>query len=183
MGLLLQLRILTVALAVCGIASPQDQEGQADRGVGGSIARNTFNKFPDESSLDPLPTELKSESAIYVQRRLGEWQLADAREVLGEPRGRRDAFQEGAVTGDIYAFRDPSNRYREFELLFDRQTKTLRSAFIYPWRMTWDECLDLWGDEVNSTAMPNGNVFRSYLHRHLDILTDKSGAVISLGIY
>src|SRR5215472_14407114 len=104
----------------------------AERTVSEAGIGHVFSNLPDERDLDPLPAELKAESAIYLQRRLGDWQIRDARAILGEPRRRRDAYQDGAVTGDIYAFRDPTNRYREFELLFDRQNKTLRSAFIYP---------------------------------------------------
>ena len=180
MGLAFHVRILAATMAATGLASAQDY---AERTVSMIGVGHALAKLPTDASVDALPAELKAESAIYLQRRLGEWQIQAAREVLGEPRRRRDAYQEGAVTGDIYAFRDPTNRYREFELLFDRQTKTLRSAFIYPWRMTWSECRNLWGEEVNTTAMANGQVFRSYLNRRLDVLADKSGAVINLGIY
>ena len=136
-----------------------------------------------EARLEPLPEELKTESAIFLQRRLGEWQAEDAIEVLGEPRWHRYAYEEGVVTGDIFAFRDPTDRYREFELLFDRKTSILKSAFIYPWRMNWNECRELWGEAVNTTTIANGHVFRSYLNRRLDILADKAGSVINLGIY
>ena len=132
---------------------------------------------------DMLPSELRAESAIYLQRRLGEWKEADARHVLGTPRRRRDAFEHGSVTGDIYAFRDPSGRYREFELLFDRQGKTLTTVFIYPWHMTWEDCRDLWGDEVNTSQVANGKIFYSYRSRRLDVLVDQSGNVVNLGVY
>ena len=180
MGLAFPIRLLAITGMFTAVATAQEYTARsaAMSGLG-----SAFSRIPSEESLDRLPAELKAESAIYLQRRLGEWQIQDAREILGEPRRRRDAFQEGVVTGDIYAFRDPTNRYREFELLFDRQNKTLRSAFIYPWRMTWNECRDLWGEEVNTTAMANGQVFRSYLNRRLDVLADKSGTVINLGIY
>ena len=180
MGLLFPVRILSMAFAVAFVATAQDY---AEREVALAGVGSSFTRIPDESQLESLPAELKAESAIFVQRRLGQWKLPDARTILGEPRGRRDALHDGVVTGDIYAFRDPTNRYREFELLFDRKTKKLHSAFIYPWRMTWSECRDLWGEEVNTTNIGNGNIFRSYLTRRLDVLADKSGAVINLGIY
>jgi hypothetical protein len=173
-------RFLSITVLAVAVAPAQEY---AERGVPLAGAGHAFAKLAVEATIDPVPPELKVESAIYVQRRLGEWQLAEARGILGEPRRRRDAFQDGEVTGDIYAFHDPTNRYREFELLFDRRTKLLRSAFIYPWRMTWNECRDLWGEEVNITAMANGQVFRSYINRRLDVLADKNGAVINLGIY
>jgi hypothetical protein len=49
--------------------------------------------------------------------------------------------------------------------------------------MTWNDCPDFWGDDVNTTAIANGNVFRSYLNRRLDVLVDKAGTVINLRIY
>ena len=180
LGLLVPVRIVSMALAVAFVATAQDY---AEREVASAGIGTSFTRIPDESRLERLPDELKAESAIFVQRRLGQWKFQEARAVLGEPRGRRDAVNDGRVTGDIYAFRDPTNRYREFELLFDRKTKKLHSAFIYPWRMTWSQCRDLWGEEVNTTKVANGNIFRSYLTRRLDVLADKSGAVINLGIY
>jgi hypothetical protein len=180
LGPLFHVRFLAIVVLAAAFASAQEY---AERGVSEAAIGHVFSNLPDERDLDPLPAELKAESAIYLQRRLGEWRIRDARAILGEPRRRRDAYQDGTVTGDIYAFRDPTNRYREFELLFDRQTKTLRSAFIYPWRMTWSECRELWGGDVNTTAMSNGQVFHSYLNRRLDVLADKNGAVINLGIY
>lgn len=176
----LLIRILSMALPFAAIAMAQNY---AAREVASAAVSGEFSRIPDESQLSQLPDEIKAESAIFLQRRLGEWDLKEARELLGEPRGRRDAVYDGKVTGDIYAFRDPTDRYREFELLFDRKTKKLQSAFIYPWRMTWNECRDLWGEEVNTTTFANGNIFRSYLTRRLDVLADKSGAVINLGIY
>jgi hypothetical protein len=155
----------------------------AGRSVAAASVVEVFSKLPAEAHLEALPAELKAESAIFLQRRLGEWQAEDAREVLGQSRGHRDAFEQGVATGDIFAFRDPTGRYREFELLFDRKTRILKSAFIYPWRMSWDECRELWGETVNITTIANGNVFRSYLNRRLDILADKAGIVINLGIY
>ncbi len=174
------IRYAALTIAAAALVSAQNF---AERSVSAAGVNHAFSKLPAEESIDPLPSELKAESAIYVQRRLGEWQVGDARQILGEPRARRDAYEDGVVTGDIYAFRDPTRRYREFELLFDHETKLLRSAFIYPWRMTWNECRDLWGEEVNTTTMANGQIFRSYLNRRLDVLADRNGNVINLGIY
>ena len=129
------------------------------------------------------PSELAVESAIYLQRRLGVWLEDDAHKVLGASGRRRDALEKSQVTGTIVAFPDPTGRYREFELLFDHHTKTLRAVYIYPWAMTWSECRQLWGEDVNTTQLARGAVFRSYRTRHLDVLTDRTGNVINLGIY
>src|SRR2546425_10533122 len=130
-----------------------------------------------------LPEELHRESAIYLQRRLSAWKLDDARDLFGEPLRRRDASEDGVVTGDIYPFRDPSSRYREFELLFDRRFRTLRTIFVYPWKMTWKDCVELWSDDVSTTQNPDGTRFHFYRTRNLDVLLDASGSVINLGVY
>lgn len=161
---------------------------------GMALAQQIAERTGSPELRDPLSTiregaksaeaaELRAESAIFLQRRLGVWQEREARKTLGEPGHRRDALEEGAVTGVILAFPDPTERYRQFELLFDRQTRMLRAVYIYPWQMTWSECRELWGDDVNTTQVANGNLFHSYRTRHLDVLVDKSGHIINLGIY
>jgi hypothetical protein len=182
LGPLTNVRLL-IWLTLSGAATCAIAQQHAGKSVAAASVAEVFSKLPAEARLEPLPAELKTESAIFLQRRLGEWQAEDAREVLGEPRRHRDAYEQGVVTGNIFAFRDPTGRYREFELLFDRKTRILKSAYIYPWRMNWDECRELWGEAVNTTTIANGNVFRSYLNRRLDVLVDKAGTVINLGIY
>jgi len=59
----------------------------------------------------------------------------------------------------------------------------LAIGIAYPWRMTRSDCRELWGGEVTTTTMADGRVFHSCLNRRLDVLADKSGAVINLGIY
>ena len=43
-------------------------------------------------------------------------------------------------TDGIYAFSDPTGRYREIELDFASDTGLLRTVFVYPWTMTWKDC-------------------------------------------
>jgi hypothetical protein len=178
----LRFHIPVLAGVVLAIASPP-LPAQSVESAHAADEETLFSRIPVEDQEDDLPAELRAESAIYLQRRLGDWGQEDARKLLGEPLRRRDAFDKGEVTGDIYAYRDPTRRYREFELLFNRESKTLRAVFIYPERMTWDDCRELWGDEVNTTQLANGNVFRSYQFRRLDVLADGAGKVINLGIY
>ena len=47
---------------------------------------------------------------------------------------------EDKESGRIFAFSDPTGRYREIELDFAKDTGALRSVFVYPWKMTWTEC-------------------------------------------
>jgi hypothetical protein len=131
-----------------------------------------------------LPTGLAQESAVFCQREIGYWTLADARSVLGEPHRQRAAVDDDASeNGHIYAFRDPTNRYKEFELDFDKDKGILRTVFVYPWNLTWQECRKLWGANVSATEGNKGRVFYSYVNRHLDVLVDHDGKVISLGLY
>jgi hypothetical protein len=69
------------------------------------------------------------------------------------------------------------------ELDFAKTTGRLRTVFVYPWKMTWKECRKLWGANVTSTEANKGRTFYSYVNRHLDVLVDPTGNVVSLGMY
>ena len=71
------------------------------------------------------PPEFGTDSARYCQKLIGGWTDADAIALLGEPRRHRPSLDDnGAENGEIYAFADPSSRYRELELDFDSETGT-----------------------------------------------------------
>ena len=130
------------------------------------------------------PTGFERDSAAYLDQQIGIWQPVDAQGLLGEPLGRRDAFgDERTVNGEILAFDDPTGRYKEFELDFDRDTGLLRTLFVYPHGMTWQECRHTFGANVRSTQANKGRTFYSYLDRRLDVLVDAAGKVVSLGMY
>lgn len=121
---------------------------------------------------------------MFCQREIGRWTLGDARAVLGEPQHQRPAFADDSTEdGYIYAFRDPTSRYKELELDFGKENGLLRSVFVYPWNLTWRECRKLWGANVSATEGNKGRIFYSYVNRHLDVLVDRDGNVISLGLY
>ncbi len=125
-----------------------------------------------------------ADSALYLQRRMGQWKTQDAARALGEPLRSRDALDsEKKPDGRILAFADPSGRYREFELDFEGETGLLRTVFVYPWKMRWDECRRIWGGNVATAEASNGRRFHSYENRRLDVLVDRAGNVISLGLY
>ena len=134
---------------------------------------------------DPAyPAEFGAESAMYCQGQIGTWTLEDTAEVRGEPKGHRPSLDDdGVENGDIFAFTDPSSRYRELELDFDRESGALRTVFAYPWKMSWQECRKLWGVRVSATDADKGRTFYSYLDRRLDVLVDPTGKVISFGLY
>jgi hypothetical protein len=124
------------------------------------------------------------DSAPYLQRQLGRWRLADARHLLGESPRHRLAYDESRqADGDIYAFNDPTRRYREFELDFDKETGLLRGVFIYPWKMRWNDARKIWDGAVSAEDASNGRKFYSFADRRLDVLVDRAGYIVSLGLY
>jgi hypothetical protein len=130
------------------------------------------------------PAEFGTESALYCQKQIGTWTLDDAYALFGDARSHRPSLDdEGGENGDIFGFSDPSSRYRELELDFDRETGTLRTVFAYPWKMSWQECRKLWGVHVSAADADKGRTFYSYLDRRLDVLVDPTGKVISFGLY
>jgi hypothetical protein len=128
--------------------------------------------------------EIGREVAAYCQKQIGHWKESDARKLLGEPTRHRPAYDEKrAVNGTIYSFNDPTSKYKELELDFDRQSGTLRTVFVYPPRLTWQECRRLWNGPVSAADAAQGRKFYSYTNRRLDVLVDPAGRVISLGWY
>jgi hypothetical protein len=132
----------------------------------------------------PLPEAMQQEVAFYCQKYIGRWRQPDARLLLGAPLRSRAAYDElKAANGRIYAFRDPTSRYKEVELDFDGKTGYLRTVFVYPQRLTWPEARRRWTGEVNAADARQGRKFYSYANRRLDVLVDAGGKVISLGLY
>ncbi len=131
-----------------------------------------------------LPPDFERDSALFCQRRISQWMQPDAYNIFGEALRDRPAYNDDRTeNGRIYAYADPSGRYRELELDFAADTGILRSVFVYPWKMTWQDCRRLWGANVASADASKGRTFYSYLNRRLDVLVDAGGRVISLGLY
>jgi len=131
-----------------------------------------------------LPADLQRDSAVFCQEKIGRWTEAEARALFGAALRQRPAYEDDhSVSGTIYAYSDPSGRYKELELDFDKATSHLRTVFAYPWKMTWQDCRRLWGADVSSTEAAKGRTFYSYLNRRLDVLVGPGGTVISLGLY
>ncbi len=130
------------------------------------------------------PAEFEQDSGMFCQRQIGHWTHDDAAVLLGAPSANRPAYGEKhTVNGLIYAFDDPTHRYRQLELDFDGETGALRTVFIYPWKMTWGECRRIWGTNVSAAEANQGRKFYSYLNRRVDVLVDAAGRVISIGLY
>lgn len=131
-----------------------------------------------------IPADAARELGSFCQNRIGVWTEAEAGRLLGTPVRNRPAYDEAKrENGRILAYRDPTTRYRELELDFDAATGLLRTVFLYPRSMTYQEVRKKWDGDVSATDAPQGRKFYSYSNRHLDVLVDSSGRVISLGLY
>jgi S1-C subfamily serine protease len=135
-----------------------------------------------------VPEELtQSGIAVFLQKRLLSWTEEDARNVFGDPVAHRlgyDNFHN--VISDINAYSDPTLLMQKAELAFDAKTKRLTNVYLYPLRMTWEDCKKLWGENVSvqrNLAANDGSKFHIYKDRHLNVLLDRHNNVVSLGIY
>jgi hypothetical protein len=131
-----------------------------------------------------LPAEFERDAGAFTQKMIGVWSEPDAYNLFGEPLRERVVVDDSEIeNGRIYAFSDPTARYREIELDFAKDSGLLRTVFVYPWKMTWTECRKLWGGNVQSAPANKGRTFHSYVNRRLDVLVDSDGKVVSLGLY
>jgi hypothetical protein len=143
-----------------------------------------ISAFAVEPPKPALPPDAAQEMAFYCQKHIGQWSEADARKLLGAPLRSRVALDERKkANGKIFAFRDPTSRYRELELDFDSKGGNLRTVFVYPHKMMWQDVRRRWHGDVSTADAPQGRKFYSYANRRLDVLVDAEGKVISLGLY
>jgi hypothetical protein len=172
---------------------PSDSGVVSLPGASVPLARPDPAGLPDPDDHRPLlrrapkpvfPAEFERDAAAFSQKFVGLWSDGDAYNLFGEPLRERVVLDDvDAENGRIYAYSDPTGRYREIELDFARDTGLLRTVFAYPWKMTWTECRRLWGSNVQSAQANKGRTFYSYVNRRLDVLVDQAGRVISLGLY
>jgi hypothetical protein len=131
-----------------------------------------------------LPAEFERDSGFFCQKLIGAWTERDAYNLFGDPLRERPAFEDDrTISGRIFAYSDPTGRYREIELDFDQDDGLLRGVFVYPWKLSWADCRRQWGANVQSAGANKGRTFYSYLDRRLDVLVDSTGNVVSLGLY
>jgi hypothetical protein len=103
---------------------------------------------------------------------------------MGEPRGRRDGYDDSHnLISEIEAFGDPTLTMRAVELGFDRRSRRLTIVYLYPNRLTWDDCKKLWGDDITAKPNTDGTKVYVYNNRRLNVYLDKDDKVINLGIY
>lgn len=172
--------------------TPAQETGAGRSGLAAAVAESSkpgSNATPASNALRNstklfYPPAFEQNSALFCQKMIGEWTADDARFLLGQPVRERPAYGDNqTINGRIYAFPDPTGRYKELELDFESGTGLLRTVFVYPQNMTWQECRRQWGGEVSATEANKGRKFYSYMDRRLDVLVDPAGRVISLGLY
>jgi hypothetical protein len=130
------------------------------------------------------PEGFEKDAAVYFHDRLGSLTEADAVALLGEALNSRVAYDDDKTeNGRIYSYADPTGRFKQIELDFDKTSGQLRTVFAYPLQMSWVECRKAFGSEVRATPANKGRIFYSYLNRRMDVLVDPTGKVISLGMY
>jgi hypothetical protein len=132
-------------------------------------------------SLPAIPEEMKKSSAIYLQGKLGVWTLGDATKELGQYISYRQGVP--ATSADIFAFDDPTKQFRQIELSFSKGNLKLAGIYAYPFKLTWDECKQLWGNKVKTLKNADGSKFYQYKDRRLNVLVDKRGDVYNIGLY
>jgi hypothetical protein len=154
------------------------------------VAMLNHDRVPDEPrpflrrAKREYPPGFEEDSPRFLQLQIGQWKEFDVNDLLGKPLRQRPSFDDaGKRNGVIYAFADPMDRYKEFELDFAGDTGELRTVFVYPVKMTWQACRQVYGASVTAADAEQGRKFYSYLNRRMDVLVDASGKVISLGFY
>jgi len=161
-------------------------------GVQGSTVTSDSPRARDLDEARPLlrrtkreyPEGFEQDSPKFLQAKIGDWREFDVHDLLGKPLRQRPAFDDdGKENGLVYAFADPTGRYKEFELDFAGDTGALRTVFVYPVKMTWNECRLTYGADISAADAAKGRKFYSYLNRRMDVLVDSAGKVISLGLY
>jgi hypothetical protein len=187
----------TKVLLAPAAPAPKPLTAPAPKAPGGKAVESAERHEPPPPELtDPgrpilhraprpvYPADFELDSGLFCQKQIGQWKEAAALALLGAPSGDRPAFDDNqSINGRIYAFSDPTNRYKQLELDFDSETGVLRTVFVYPWKMTWQDCRRLWGGNVTAAEANQGRKFYSYLNRRLDVLVDAAGKVISIGLY
>jgi len=177
--------------------------------VRASVSRSLVNRFhetavgkqfslrPRQEADDPhqaapprrdlqarVPEDMKSDSGLYLGKRLGVWSRSDAEFILGDHlRNRETQNKDGSVLANYYVYSDPTRLYREIELGFSGSDGIMSTVVLVPWNMTWEQCKALWGEDASAKNYENGNILYSYRDRRLDLLVNSLGQVLKIGLY
>ncbi len=138
-----------------------------------------------ESLVVKLAAELKESSgASFLERRFRKWTRKEVEIFFGEPTSHR-FFYDGnkTIVADIYAYPDPTRKNREIEVIFNKGTTKMEKIFVYPWRMSWDDCKRTWGEDVTLDRMDGGRKMYHYKNRRISVLVDKAGQVVNYSVF
>jgi hypothetical protein len=142
-------------------------------------AKGALEKTSEAGETQKLMSE--KGSFMFLEKKLHVWTVEDSSKYLGSPLRKRTST--GQKPAEIYAYPDPTSQFREFELAFEIGTPQLNGVFAYPWNLTWDECKATWGSDVRTIKYDDGTRFYAYKKRRLNVLVNKNGSVISIGVY
>jgi hypothetical protein len=130
-----------------------------------------------------ISEDMRKGSFNYLTSKLYRWTAAEAEKELGPPIRERTGKNNSDVTFTIYAYRDPTNFMREFELAFNGTTKVVTDVYAFPWNISWEEGKKAWGEEYKTTKNPNGTKYYGYAKRRLNILVGTNGMILNIGAY
>jgi S1-C subfamily serine protease len=137
----------------------------------------------------PQPTEeLKLDAPDYLVKKVGTWTRADAEKEFGDPFARRDALavKSTVVIGDVYRYKSPAVQYSDIELNFDRTSRTLTAAYLYPAsQVSWATLEAKMGKNYKKVKMQNGRPGYMYqVGQHVLFVTvDSQDNVVNLGVW
>lgn len=131
-----------------------------------------------------VPAEMRKGAFAFLEKQLGRWKLADAQAVLGSPIRQRDSLSGTQINGTIFAFPDPTNVVREYELNFTKED-VLRAVYAYPppGSLRMDAIRDLWGRNYKDIKNPNGSHIYVWNDRRLAVVANKDGSVYNFAVY
>src|SRR5579862_9270336 len=152
---------------------------QGDHGTGTFTMYKTGPRALTEHELLAEQEQMvKVRIAAYLQSKLYQWTVGDARQVMGEPLAHEYVYDDSHnMTNEIYAFKDPTLVMHHVALSFDSKTSFMREFSMYPFGMTWNDCQRQFGKDVTILPSANGMKTYSYKNMHLNVRLDNSDRV------
>ena len=100
-----------------------------------ACARTALAQQAAKSISAPGPSELLSSDPIaYLSGKIRVWTRDDAEDELGRPLQHEDAvdIQTNDQIGETFKFKTAGAQYSEIDLTFDRDSRKLTVAYLYP---------------------------------------------------
>jgi hypothetical protein len=115
-----------------------------------------------------------------LQAEINLWTTEDAAHALGTATSHRFGVFDNEITGDIFAYHDPTNRFREIELNFDAVSKRLAGVYLYPKDVTWPEYKRSLAGKAKISKKPDGSRLYTCEDSRVAVLVAPDGAVKKL---